>query len=194
MPPWRQQMKNWILNSNRIRQASQYITAAVLCLLILCFFIKIWRADLRLPFYYSGDSIFYAMSTKGIIENGWYWKNPSVGAPGGLEMYDFPTFDNAVVILMWLLSLFTHNPFLVMNLFYLLSFPLITLASLFVLRRFQLSYPPALFVSLLYAFLPFHFMRNQTHLILSAYYVVPLAVLVVLWIAKGELTSRGRKF
>ena len=114
------------------------------------------------------------MSTKGIIENGWYWQNPSVAAPGGLQMYDFPTYDNAVVIFMKLIAIFTHNPFLVMNIFYLLSFPLITLASLYVFRQFNLSYIPALFCGLLYAFLPFHFMRNQTHLILSAYYIIPL--------------------
>jgi len=187
-------MKKWLLDKARIKRASLYITAAVLCVLILCVFFKIWRADLRVPFYYSGDSIFYAMSTKGIIENGWYWQNPSIGAPGGLQMYDFPTFDNAVVVLMLLISGFTHNPFLVMNLFYLLSFPLITLASFYVLRQFNLSFAPALFCSLLYAFLPFHFMRNQTHLILSAYYVVPLAVLVLLWLTTEELAPRTRKF
>ena len=172
----------------------QYIVAAVLCLLILCIFFKIWRADLRIPFYYSGDSIFYAMSTKGIIENGWYWQNPAVAAPGGLQMYEFPTYDNAVVIFMKLIAIFTSNPFLVMNLFYLLSFPLITVASVYVLRQFNLSYVPALFVGLLYAFLPFHFMRNQTHLILSAYYIVPLAILVILWLTTELLAPRTRKF
>ena len=171
----------------------QYVAAAVLCVLMLCVFFKIWRADLRIPFYYSGDSIFYAMSTKGIIENGWYWQNPSVGAPDGLQMYEFPTYDNAVVIFLKLISVFTHNPFLVMNIFYLLSFPLITVTSLYVLRQFNLSFVPALFASLLYAFLPFHFMRNQTHLILSAYYIIPLAILVTLWLSTELLAPRARK-
>ena len=72
----------------KIRTVLQYVAAAVLCMLILCIFFKIWRADLRVPFYYSGDSIFYAMSTKGIIENGWYWQNPAVAAPGGLQITD----------------------------------------------------------------------------------------------------------
>ena len=187
-------MKKWILNNNHIKQASQYIAAAVLCVAMLCLFFKIWRADLRVPFYYSGDSIFYAMSVKGLIENGWYWQNPSLGAPGSLQMYEFPTFDNAVTVLLLLISLFTNKPGLVMNLFYLLSFPLITVASLCVLRKFNLSYVPSLFASLLYAFLPFHFMRNQTHLILSAYYVVPPAVLLMLWLTTEELAVRTKKF
>ncbi|HEY2961259.1 MAG TPA: hypothetical protein VGJ37_02515 [Pyrinomonadaceae bacterium] len=187
-------MKKWILNNNRIKPVSQYIAAAALCVVMLCLFLQIWRADLRIPFYYSGDSIFYAMSTKGIIENGWYWQNPAIGAPGDLQMYEFPTFDNAVVVFLKLISVFTHNPFVVMNLFYLLSFPLITVAALYVLQHFNLSYVPALFGSLLYAFLPYHFMRNQHHLILNAYYVVPLAILVMLWLTTEVLAPRTRKF
>jgi hypothetical protein len=187
-------MNNRLLDNELIKQASLYLTAAVLCVIILCVFLKIWRADLRVPFYYSGDSGFYAMSTKGIIENGSYWQNPSLGAPGMQEMYDFPTFDNAVVVLLLLISRFTDNPFLVMNLFYLLSFPLITLTSLYVFRQFNLSYAPALFCSLLYAFLPYHFIRNQNYFILAAYYVIPPAILVVLWVAREALAPRTKKF
>jgi phosphoglycerol transferase len=163
-------------------------------MVILCVFLQIWRADLRIPFYYVGDATFYAMSTKGIVENGWYWQNPSLGAPGIQQMYDFPTFDNAVVLLTLLISRFTGNPFLVMNLYYLLSFPLITIASLYVLRQFNISYAPALFSSLLYAFLPYHFMRNTSYLVLAAYYVIPPAIMIVLWVIREDLRPRTRKF
>lgn len=175
-------------------RASLYITAALLCVLILCVFYKIWRADLRIPFYYSGDSLFYAMFVRGTIDNGSYWQNPSIGAPGGLQLYDFPGLDNAVAILILLLSIFSRDPMVILNVFYLLTFPLVALASLYVLRQFNLSFVPALFCSLLYAFLPYHFMRNQTHLLLSAYYVVPLAVMVLLWISNEELLPRSKKF
>src|SRR5262249_35020786 len=49
-----------------------------------------------------------------------------------------------------------------------------------------LSYGPALAGSLLFAFLPYHFGRGEAHLFLSAYYLVPLMVLVVLWLYRGE--------
>ena len=163
-------------------------------MIILCVFLQIWRADLRIPFYYAGDAAFYAMSIKGTVENGWYWQNPSLGAPGNQELYDFPAFDNAVVIFMLLLSMLTHNPFLIMNVHYLLSFPLITLTSLYVLRQFRLSYVPALFCSLLYAFLPYHFLRNESSLNITAYYVVPPAILVVLWITRENLAPKTKKF
>jgi len=187
-------MKKHLLDNEHLKRASLYITAAALCLLIVCVFFKIWHADLRVPFYYSGDAAFFATSTKGVMENGWYWQNPSLGAPDGQQIYDFPGFDNAVVLVMLLLSVFTHNPFLVTNIYYLLTFPLITLTSLYVLRQFNLSYVPALFCSLLYAFLPYHFMRNESSLNVAAYYVVPLATMVVLWVMRNEVVPRTRKF
>ena len=186
-------MKQWILNNNRITRSSQYIAAVAVCLVMLTFILKLWQADLRVPFYYTGDSLFWAVCIKGVIQNGWYWQNPFLGAPGILQMYEFPGLDNGVMALMWLISLVTHNPFVVMNLYYLLSFPLVTVSALYVLRHFNLSYVPALFVSLLYAFLPFHFMRNEHHLILNAYYVVPLAIMVMLWLTTEMLGTRSRK-
>jgi len=187
-------MKNRLLDNERIKRASLYIMVAALCVLILCVFFKIWRADLRVPFYYSGDSLFYTMFIRTTLDNGWYWQNPALGAPGHLLMYDFPGLDNDVAVLALLFSIFTHNAMLVLNLIYLLTFPLVALASFYVLRQFNLSFGPALLCSLLYAFLPYHFMRNETHFLLSAYFVVPLAVLVVLWVSAGELAPRTRKF
>ena len=182
------------IRKESIKQASLYITAAALCVLFLFVFYEMWRADLRVPFYYSGDSLFYSMFIRTIIDNGWYWQNHAIGAPGGMELYDFPGLDNSVAVPILLLSIFTSNAMLVLNIFYLLTYPLAALTAFYVLRQFNLSFAPALLCSLLYAFLPYHFMRNETHFLLSAYYVVPLAVLVVLWIMSEELFPRSRKF
>jgi phosphoglycerol transferase len=187
-------MKIGLLNKERAKQASEYAVAAALCLLILFCYLKLWKADLRVPFYYAGDTVFYAMCVKGMIDNGWYWQNAFVGAPDGLLMYDFPWVDHSVGVLLWLISIFTHNFALVLNIFYLLTFPLVTLTSLFVFRHFKLSYIPSLFCSLLYAFLPYHFLRNENHLILSAYYGIPLVTMVLLWITAEQFSLRSKRF
>jgi phosphoglycerol transferase len=49
-----------------------------------------------------------------------------------------------------------------------------------------MSFLPALVVSLLFAFLPYHFLR-LLHLFLASYYLIPLLVMVVLWIYIGRL-------
>lgn len=165
---------------------TKYITATVLCLLFMCFTLKLWRADLRVPLHYNGDALLHAMFIKGMIDNGWYWQNPSLGAPSGLKMYDFPGVDNSAAIVLWVISRFTNDPILVLNIFYLLTFPLITIAGLFVFRQFKFPFLVSLAGSLLYTFLPYHFMRDESHLFLSAYYFVPLAVLVLIWIASDQ--------
>ena len=120
----------------------------------MCFILKLWRADLRVPLHYNGDALLHAMFIRGIIENGWFWQNPFLGAPGGLQMYDFPAVDTSAAILIWLISLFSANAIVVLNIFYLLTFPLITISSLYVFRHFNLPYVPSLCSSLLYTFLP----------------------------------------
>ena len=189
-----QQMKTRLRDNERIKRASLYITAAALCVLILCVFLQIWRADLRVPFYYGGDAFLFGMASKGAVEDGWYWQNAALGAPASQQLYDYPTFDNTAVLFMLLFSTLTNNLFLISNLHYLLSFPLITITSLYVLRRFNLSAVPAVFCSLLYAFLPYHFLRNESSLNIAGYYVVPLAILVALWITREILAVRTRKF
>ena len=180
--------------NERLKQASEYIIAVALCLLVLFLYLKLWRADLRVPLFYSGDTVFYTAVVKGMIDNGWYWQNHFVGAPGGLLMYDFPWIDTTVGVFLWLISRFTHNPALVLNLFYLLTYPLVAVASLYVFRHFKFSYVPALFCTLLYTFLPYHFLRNENHLILSAYYGIPLVVMVLLWISAEEFSLRTKRF
>ncbi len=188
-------MKLRILDNDRFRSASQYLAAALLSLLFACFLLKLYRADLRVPLHYNGDALLHAMFIKGIVENGWYWQNPSLGAPGDLKMYDFPAVDNSAAVVFWFLSLFSSHPIVILNIFYLLTFPLIAISSLYVFRQFNLSYGASLFGSLLYTFLPYHFMRDESHLFLSAYYFVPLAVMVLLWITSGRLLAgRNVKF
>src|SRR5207249_7101548 len=84
-----------------------------------------------------------------------------------------------------LIGLVVPDSILAFNLFFLLTFPITTLIALFVLRRFGLSYGPALVASLLYAFLPYHLLRN-CQLFFAAYYLVPLMVLVIVWLQRDE--------
>lgn len=180
-------MTRQLLHKDNLRTIGEYVLAVVVCLLILSWIMQLWRADLRIPFTYTGDSYVYSMFIKGIVDNGWYYHNPAVGAPTGLEMYDFPLPDNFHFLTLKLLALFTSDHALILNLFFLLTFPLTTLTSLFTFRQFSISYLPSLVGSLLYTFTPYHFFRGEGHLFYSAYYMVPLMVLIVLWIYSGKL-------
>jgi hypothetical protein len=164
-----------------------YAVAALLSVLIVTWALKLWKADLNVPFYYLGDAIFHGMVIKGTLENGWYLNNGSVGMPGGLKMHDFPMPDALNFLLIKLLGLIRPHYAWVLNVFFLLTFPLTAMTSLYVFRQFKLSCPSAVVWSLLYATLPYHFLRGESHLFVTTYYLVPLIVLVALWICSGEL-------
>jgi phosphoglycerol transferase len=85
----------------------------------------------------------------------------------------------------------SHYPS-VLNNFFLLTFPLVFLSAFWVLRHFGVRWWTGVCVSLLYAFAPLHFTRGEHHLFLSAYWPVPLAVLVTLWLS-GDGFRPGRE-
>jgi phosphoglycerol transferase len=180
-----------ITGERRWHEPAIYLTAIVICLWILGMMLKLHRADLGTPFLYEGDGLFYSMVIKAIIKNGWYLTNDALGAPHGQEMYDFPQPDNFNYLLIKLMGLFTSNYATIFNLFYLMTFPLTTICSFYVLRKFNVSRGPALLASLLYTFTFYHLSRGQHHLMYTAYYPVPLMVMVMLWVC-GEKISLTR--
>lgn len=179
------------MRKNTFKRMSEYLPALALCLVTLVFVMNLWKADLRVPFEYGGDALFHGMVIKGIIDNGWYLRNNFIGAPGGAEVFYFPMADNLHFLLIKLFSFFTGDYALIFNVYFLLTFPLTTISSLYVFRHFKISYLIALLGSLLYTFLPYHFFRNEHHLVLAGYYIVPLMVMVILWVFSGKLLRSG---
>ena len=182
----------------RWRAWCAYPAVALLSLVAVVFVMQLWRAHSRLPFAYLGEALYNGLLIKGILEHGWHLSNPALGAPIGLDLRDVPMSDNNLhFALIRPLALVTSNYARAMNAYFLLTFPLTALSALYVFRRFGLATWPALCGSLLYTFLPFHFARGEHHLFLAAYYLVPLAVMVALWIMTGAVSlvdESGRRW
>jgi len=180
------------MGNSKLRTIGEYAAAVFLCLVILVFVMKLWNASPRIPFEYGGDALFHGMVIKGIIDNGWYLRNNLIGMPGGADVFYFPMADNLHFLIIKFFSIFTSDYALIFNFYFLLTFPLTTISSLYVFRHFRISYLIAVLGSLLYTFLPYHFFRNQHHLVLAGYYIVPLIVMVILWVFSGKLApSQG---
>jgi hypothetical protein len=79
-----------------------------------------------------------------------------------------------------LLGLFTSDSAVVLNLFFLLTFPAAGLSAYLVLRRLSLSRAASIACAVLFTVLPYHFTRGEEHLLLAAYYAVPLGAYLVL--------------
>ncbi|MBO0800330.1 MAG: hypothetical protein J2P31_16030, partial [Blastocatellia bacterium] len=194
------------LTESFLKKLIPYIVASCLALLSAFLLLKLWLADWRIQFFYTGDAMFYNMMVKGIIENGWYLYNKNLGMPFGATLYDFPAPDTFTFLLFKFLAIFTSDQSLIINIFYIATFPLTTITSLYVLRHFKISFFPALLSSLLYAFLTYHLSRAEIHLMYTVYFIVPLIVMVILWVCaagskkdndEGEqlrLSLKNRKF
>jgi phosphoglycerol transferase len=163
-----------------VRAVVAYTTAALLSLLFAGGVLKLWHANLRFPFVQAGDALCLGAAVKGTIENGWFRHNDALGAPDGLDLSDYPVPDNLHFLCIKLIGMTTRNWALTVNLYYLLTFPLTAISSLYVLRRLGVSYLAGLTIAEIYTLLPFHFLRGEMHLFLAAYYLVPLMILVIL--------------
>ncbi len=165
-----------------------YLIATALCAVALVFELRMWRADFHVPFYYEfpNDGPANMGGEKAIIDTGWVFSDPWLGAPGIGEYYDFAQSDSLPAICFKLCALVASDLGTAINYFYLLQYALTTWAGLFVLRRFGISDPIAIAASLLYAFQSYHFAHGAIQANLPFYAPVPLIVMVILWICEGR--------
>jgi phosphoglycerol transferase len=182
-------------SSKWVRAFALHATALALCLLVLGAVFDLRSEARRWPYAYRGDTMFYHLITKSVIDHGWFLDVPLLSAPGTLNLRDVPTSDNNLHILtLRLLALTTSHYPSVLNAFFLLTFPMVFVCAFWVFRHFGVGWWTSTCASLLYAFAPFHIIRGEHHLFLSAYWAVPLGVLVSLWVSTDSVwpTRAGR--
>jgi len=170
----------------------KYVFCGFCVLAILFLSLELSKVNLSVPLQYSGDEVFNQSAIKGIMDNGWYLENKYLGAPSSGDLYKFPMADNLHFFIMKLMTIFTKNSAVVINLFFILGFFLTAFTSLYVFERFKFSYFLSLTGALLYTFMPYHMIRNVGHLFLASYYIVPLSILLILWIGKEEISFLKR--
>jgi hypothetical protein len=170
------------------REAAFAAGAAVLASIGATIFLRLWDAEIRVPFSYSGDGTLNLTLIKTVMERGWFYENPRLGAPSGQQLYDYPVLsgDGLHVVFFWLAGLFTDDPSIVMNVFFVLTFPVTAVVTYLVLRRLAVGPEVAVVIAVLYALTPYHFMRGEVHLFLAAYYVVPIGAYLALSVLDGR--------
>ena len=169
------------LNDERVREGLFYLLVVALACAGAYWFLELWRTDLHVLMINSWDARAAGATVKGLLEHGSYFVNPDVGAPGVLNSADFPSVDALSMFILRFVGLVTGGDYaFTVNAFYLLTYPLTAVSAAFVLRRFGISRAAALVAAVLFAFLPYHYLRGTAHLFLSAYFLVPIAVLIAL--------------
>jgi hypothetical protein len=159
--------------------------------------LELWNLDPSVPiasvyepansYVYSLDAPFYVMLAKGGIDHFWFLSNPNLGWPLGQQVHDLPqSLDNLNLLSLKVLGVVFGDVGTTVNVFFMLTFAAVAVSAFLVLRALRVSTPTSFVVALLYTFLPYHFARGAPHLFLSAYWVVPLAVYLVLRVASDR--------
>jgi hypothetical protein len=166
-----------------------YAGTMLLSLVLVAAGLRLDAADLKAPFYYDLDSLLMLPLVKATVERGFggHWANEMMGAPGTLELYDFPVIDHLHFLILWLLGQVVSNVLVLYNLYFLLTFPLTVLTAMIAMRHLGVTLPAAAVGGFLYSFMPYHYQRWENHYFLAAYWMVPLSLLPVFAITRGDL-------
>jgi len=162
-----------------------YTALAVVTTLLTVPVLGLLQHSLSIPLVYFGDALSGGAQFKDVLETGWYESNPHLGAPWGQNYHDFPLADNLHLLVAHVLGYFTDQWPVAFNVYYVATFPLAALAAAWFMRLIGGSRSVAFAVGILYAFAPYHFIRGEGHLYLSAYYPVPLAAGLVYLVESG---------
>jgi hypothetical protein len=158
-----------------LKDASIAIAVALACALVAAHALGIGSTPLDVPYTYDGDGLFYAALFKGVIDNGWYLSNPFLGAPFGLDMSPFPMVDGTHFILIYLISLFTHEFGEALSIFQLLSYCTSAISAYIVMRLLGVDRPLSACGAFLFSLQFYHFVRG-THVFLASYFCVPILI------------------
>jgi hypothetical protein len=112
--------------------------------------------------------------------------NSSLGYPFGMELRYFPSTDILTNGLAGLLSALTGKPFFGLNMVFAISFPVTALVALWVMRVVGLRGPVAMFISLAYTAIPYHWLRVE-HVYLATMYSAALGIGLAFLIGTGRV-------
>jgi phosphoglycerol transferase len=136
----------------------------------------------------QGDAMHHVMLAKAIIEQGWYWDIERLSAPFTLPLIMFPVGGLLDTIIFKVLSIFTHDTFTLVTLFFATAFILSALTAAYVLHDIGLDRAASLVFGLVFAFAPFPFARSVVHLMLVMY-LVPLAIGFCVHLIMGQIET-----
>jgi len=144
---------------------------------------KLWNIRPNVPASYDGDGLFGDYLTKTLRDYGWILHNPRVGAPFSGNLYDYPPGgENIHYLSMKVLGFVLPSYAATQHAYFILSFFLVALAAYFVARYLKLGVGASLIVGVLYSFAPYHQSHGEAQITRSAYYIVPIITLVILWV------------
>jgi phosphoglycerol transferase len=187
-----------VLKPRRIVESELFRSNLVLCFFVaplLVVILQLWKWTPSVPLSLGGDNSFYLIVINNLTRGRSLYSNPNMGAPTGQFLYDFPAVGDLLNYgYLRMLALVTKNTGLAESLFYFTTFFTAAISCNVTSRRVGINRDLSLAISILFAFLPYHLIKNVQHLMLSNYFALPLIVFALLEILtpREELSKRHR--
>lgn len=172
---WRNSYK--IAKENSVSTAT-YLTVFVFAILGAIWVHRLTPQDLSYPWRVTDSDLSSSYSLAQATGQSWFGLiHHSLGAPFTADLSFAFIPDDLQIEFIRVLTHLTDNPFVAVNVFYLLTFGLCGVTFLLLADQFKLSRWISSPLALSYAWLPYHFTRMDVgHVFLAAYYMVPIGV------------------
>jgi len=171
--------------SDRWTDALLTVGQFLLIAVLLFVYLRGWDRDFRVPLRFSRDSLSAGMQSKSTVDNGWWWYNPRVGAPFGLDELQYPAASNVDQGVVWMVSRVVRDWPTAGNLAWLLMVILSGLSATWGMRQLGASRPSGLVAGTLFALTPYALYRSTGHFWLVIY-LVPFVGTAALFLASGR--------
>ena len=140
---------------------------------------RVTPKDLTYPWRVVDSDLSSVYSLAQAVGQSWFGMvNHSLGAPFTADFSLAFIPDDFQIEIIRILMHLTNNPFVAVNLFYLLTFGVCAVTFLLLADTFKMSRWVSAPLALSYAWLPYHFTRMDAgHVFLAAYYMIPVGVI-----------------
>ena len=159
--------------------------------IIMLFSLKLYNFKFGFPlrYYTNGDEITFFIPNSMVKSQGWFpLQTDRLGAPFGSYFGVFPPANmyKFEILLSKIISIFVSDSIDISSISYFIIFPISALLSFFVFRNLKISKFMSIFGSLAFSFIPFIFIRNVSHYVLSVIYFIPLSILLCIWLYEND--------
>jgi hypothetical protein len=148
------------------------------------------QRDLHIPLAFNIDGLFHMMQSKSTIDNGWWWFNPLLGTPFGLDERAFPSNTNVDQAVVWVVSRFISDAVAAITLSWAVLVAFSGLTATWCSRKLGVSTPVSVTIGVLFALSPYALHRNVTHFAM-AIHLVPFPCVAALQLAGRRLPTHG---
>ena len=150
-------------------------------------------SEMNVPWVPDGDLVHSYTFAQNIKQSGSFGIFSNLAWPYISDLTTFPTFYFFEYSISKILTLFV-SPIFAVNLYVIFTFPLLTTFTYILFRKFGFSVRSSSAFSLMLALIPWHFQHAVWHVNYANYLGVPLTILVIHHLVKGQQSNPNQNF